>query len=1019
MVKNTRYVALEFGIHGFMPYRVPEIVQRGFGDCKDKASLIYTMLREAGIDARIVLVRTRQNGAIDSEPASLSVFDHAIAYVPSLDLYLDGTAEHSGTRELPGGRPGRDGAAGRAQRRPSSSRRRCCRPRRTCARATLADRSSSADGSGTVQAHESDRRRRRRALPQHVPGRGHAQGSPRAPALQQPIRASSLEQHASRASTTSSTTSALNYRLKAPQVARLEGNELRIARQRAARPAARDGGAAPRASTRSISSVKNAYREERTMRAPRGFAVRGAARGRRGEEPFRQPACEQRAARQREVVSTTAFQLDVDRVEPADYPEFRRFIEQADEMLQQRIAFARESQVMSGMIRRCASARLLLVRALARGAGRVRRAFARAGESETSIDVLRKKAPQGPNDPQLWTRARDRRAPGRRRRSRSARESLAHAKKLGAQEPAALYVEAEEHVLEGQPELGASTASRELLERASERRRPARAAAGRGGARRRSADMNDAVDDYRPRMRGAAAELRPAGRQARPAAAHQLRMLTARLALQRGDLDGSRAGRARGRLRAEGRGRGSLRSARAARLRPDAACRGARAPSPRATTSVRAAVTRRRASSTPGAAARCSAAARTTRCPARASCAASSTVAEGRQATCCASSPPTASCVWRRRPRARARRPARAAGLRRALSAARAHAQASTSSRSRSARATPTPRSPWRSCAGTKATSTDVALPEPSDAAQRYLAAKVALARGNGVAARELLRELRAEEAERALARARGGGRRGRSAASGRAAARRGARALAPRRRSRTPRAWYPSVGLANLEAAEGRTKEAIDALREAAAALARGDGHPHQPDRAAARARLRRGGRPRRAGAGAAHAQRLRGGWHRAHLGAGARPHRPGGRAERARGRLRRHLHRALRRAQGAAQVRRGRHGARAPASLADPLDESQRIESELERAELSATSPQARALREERSELWRDRPGPVVDRADLLLAAASKRRAPSTTSAAPIATLSGRALRAAPRARGAAAATRCSRTSARTAPR
>jgi hypothetical protein len=41
------------------------------------------MFREAGIDARIVLTRTRQNGDIRDLPASLAVFDHAIAYVPA------------------------------------------------------------------------------------------------------------------------------------------------------------------------------------------------------------------------------------------------------------------------------------------------------------------------------------------------------------------------------------------------------------------------------------------------------------------------------------------------------------------------------------------------------------------------------------------------------------------------------------------------------------------------------------------------------------------------------------------------------------------------------------------------------------------------------------------------------------------------------------------------------------------------------------------------------------------------
>ncbi|MEM9191394.1 MAG: DUF3857 domain-containing protein [Myxococcota bacterium] len=101
VLDNTRYVGLEFGIHGYKPYRITQVVRRGFGDCKDKASLLYAMLEHAGVDARIVLVRTRRNGAISERPASLSVFDHAIAYVPELDLYLDGTAEYNGTGELP------------------------------------------------------------------------------------------------------------------------------------------------------------------------------------------------------------------------------------------------------------------------------------------------------------------------------------------------------------------------------------------------------------------------------------------------------------------------------------------------------------------------------------------------------------------------------------------------------------------------------------------------------------------------------------------------------------------------------------------------------------------------------------------------------------------------------------------------------------------------------------------------------------------------------------------------------
>ncbi|KYF65432.1 DUF3857 domain-containing protein [Sorangium cellulosum] len=98
---ETRYVALEFGIEGIRPRRCAQTLARGWGDCKDKATLIVTMLRELGIPSTIVLVRTRMRGGIEPEPASLAPFDHAIAYVPSLDLYLDGTAEHSGSTELP------------------------------------------------------------------------------------------------------------------------------------------------------------------------------------------------------------------------------------------------------------------------------------------------------------------------------------------------------------------------------------------------------------------------------------------------------------------------------------------------------------------------------------------------------------------------------------------------------------------------------------------------------------------------------------------------------------------------------------------------------------------------------------------------------------------------------------------------------------------------------------------------------------------------------------------------------
>lgn len=101
VIKNTRYVALEFGIYGYKPRRCVQTINRGWGDCKDKATVIVTLLREVGVNANLVILRTGMRGDFRSKLASLAPFDHAIAYVPSLDLYLDGTAEYTGIGELP------------------------------------------------------------------------------------------------------------------------------------------------------------------------------------------------------------------------------------------------------------------------------------------------------------------------------------------------------------------------------------------------------------------------------------------------------------------------------------------------------------------------------------------------------------------------------------------------------------------------------------------------------------------------------------------------------------------------------------------------------------------------------------------------------------------------------------------------------------------------------------------------------------------------------------------------------
>jgi len=70
--------------------------------------LLSVMLGLVGIKAHPVLVRTRPGGRLGRHPASIAVFDHAIVYVPSLKRYLDGTAEFTGSGDLPLGDQGVD-----------------------------------------------------------------------------------------------------------------------------------------------------------------------------------------------------------------------------------------------------------------------------------------------------------------------------------------------------------------------------------------------------------------------------------------------------------------------------------------------------------------------------------------------------------------------------------------------------------------------------------------------------------------------------------------------------------------------------------------------------------------------------------------------------------------------------------------------------------------------------------------------------------------------------------------------
>ncbi|MFN0060267.1 MAG: DUF3857 domain-containing protein [Planctomycetota bacterium] len=106
VVTDVRYIAWEFGVHGFKPYNAATVFARRFGDCKDKATLLCTMLDEIGIDANVVLINAvGQRSREDLSLPLMSHFNHCIAYLPNglenSPIFLDGTAERHGAQELP------------------------------------------------------------------------------------------------------------------------------------------------------------------------------------------------------------------------------------------------------------------------------------------------------------------------------------------------------------------------------------------------------------------------------------------------------------------------------------------------------------------------------------------------------------------------------------------------------------------------------------------------------------------------------------------------------------------------------------------------------------------------------------------------------------------------------------------------------------------------------------------------------------------------------------------------------
>ncbi len=100
VAKNIRYVAVYLGHGGLIPHSADHVLANRYGDCKDHAILLQSLLSAAGIESSTALVSAGSAYQLPTVGA-ISPLNHAITYIPSLDLYLDSTDQFAPFGTLP------------------------------------------------------------------------------------------------------------------------------------------------------------------------------------------------------------------------------------------------------------------------------------------------------------------------------------------------------------------------------------------------------------------------------------------------------------------------------------------------------------------------------------------------------------------------------------------------------------------------------------------------------------------------------------------------------------------------------------------------------------------------------------------------------------------------------------------------------------------------------------------------------------------------------------------------------
>ena len=106
--KEIRYTGIEFDQASIFPHTPTETLNRKFGDCKDKSTLLVAMLKAAGITANLALLNVTNQFDVTTELPGMDLFDHAIVYIPGTPaIWTDATDADARLGQLPDADHGR------------------------------------------------------------------------------------------------------------------------------------------------------------------------------------------------------------------------------------------------------------------------------------------------------------------------------------------------------------------------------------------------------------------------------------------------------------------------------------------------------------------------------------------------------------------------------------------------------------------------------------------------------------------------------------------------------------------------------------------------------------------------------------------------------------------------------------------------------------------------------------------------------------------------------------------------